>query len=616
MALTLQKFTHGLLLVAVFVAGLFQSAGCSDDQFIRRQAQLGVSPYTEGQLYASYDIDTRTIDLGEVPIYSRKKAIFHLENTTTEELQIKSVVYDSVEGEKWQDAIFPGRLGGGKDGYLEIIYAPSAEGDHLLKAHIESNGRNPRVDVIVKAKGVFKGAPDIEVGYEGYTGGPLVSNCDASTGTCIIPDANALKFGNIGVGASGSARLVIRNTATCQAYPGAEACTSCALILDKDPAHQNIGVGFKAGTNDQGYFSFAGSTGMPRTIWQRDLSCDNSRDGGLNGPVALVINFQAPQQEGEYHTTIVVESNDADESVVEIPVIAYVRNAPIAVAELRELDTHNPSAPWSDPNNLLVLNRVYLDGSGSYDPRDPTNPSLITEYDWSITSAPEGVNPADYAFQGQGSKFFSFWAPLAGDYVIKLEVQNRDGLRSGATEHSSVTIHVIPGSRLHIELTWDDPTNDQDLHFTHASVSDTLCSRSDCYWTNCNANDANRPIWFNQDPAGVGANPRLDIDDTNGLGPENTNIDNPQPGTYRIYVHYWGGSGSRATRDTIRIWLNGLLEAEYRRTLSSVNAVWAVADITWQANGVGIATPYPRDNPNEIGAVRTMNGCWSEYTFH
>ena len=32
----------------------------------------------------------------------------------------------------------------------------------------------------------------------------------------------------------------------------------------------------------------------------------------------------------------------------------------------------------------------------------------------------------------------------------------------------------------------------------------------------------------------------LDIDDTSGLGPENINIDEPAPGRYRIYIHYYG----------------------------------------------------------------------------
>ena len=104
----------------------------------------------------------------------------------------------------------------------------------------------------------------------------------------------------------------------------------------------------------------------------------------------------------------------------------------------------------------------------------------------------------------------------------------------------------------------------------------------------------------------------LDIDDTNGLGPENINIDTPEPGVYRIYVHYYGDwnlTGTSPTRETIRIYLNGIQVAEYRRTLTVEKAVWAVADITWQADGTSFVTPYPSDAPGEIGSVAIRETC-------
>src|SRR5262249_52469498 len=114
------------------------------------------------------------------------------------------------------------------------------------------------------------------------------------------------------------------------------------------------------------------------------------------------------------------------------------------------------------------------------------------------------------------------------------------------------------------------------------------------------------------DAAGAGANPHLDIDDTNGLGPENINIDNPNPATYRIYVHYYGDiAGSEATRSTVRVYLNGVQRAEYRRTLSHEKDLWAVADITWMADDTGTVTPYPSDTAGEVGSVASMSDCSS-----
>jgi uncharacterized protein YfaP (DUF2135 family) len=199
---------------------------------------------------------------------------------------------------------------------------------------------------------------------------------------------------------------------------------------------------------------------------------------------------------------------------------------------------------------------------------------------------------------------FSFWAPLAGDYVVSLRVKNNDGVWSGETEQSKVAFTVVPKSRLHIELTWDDTTNDQDLHLTYASRSDTVCQTgNDCYFLD------KQPRWFSDQTAGVGPNPRLDIDDINGSGPENINIDAPRPGTYRIYVHDF--RGSLPTRETIRIYLNGTNVAEYRRTLNRTNDVWTVADITWYENNTGIVTPFRSDHAGEIGTVSQINACTS-----
>jgi hypothetical protein len=169
-------------------------------------------------------------------------------------------------------------------------------------------------------------------------------------------------------------------------------------------------------------------------------------------------------------------------------------------------------------------------------------------------------------------------------------------------------------SRLHVELAWDDPSNDQDLHMVHANANDALCVETDCYFGNCNEDDFDPPVWFSEDPPRSGANPHLDIDDTDGLGPENINITNPKPGTYRIYVHYY--SGTNPTRNTVKLWLDDILVAEYRRRMN-VYEVWAAADITWFENNTGQVTPYPSDATGEVGAIgaEELVGCWSEYNF-
>jgi Uncharacterized protein conserved in bacteria (DUF2135) len=283
------------------------------------------------------------------------------------------------------------------------------------------------------------------------------------------------------------------------------------------------------------------------------------------------------------------------------------RNAPIAIAKFRAIDPLNPTAPYTNPTDIEPLERVYFDGRDSYDPIEPTNPARIAAYQWEVVEYPSGANPADFQHQGQTSSLYSFWLPLAGHYEVKLTVWNTDGLQSGDTESAHLAFDCIPGDAIHVQLVWDNATNDQDLHLTYANQDDRVCNQPwDCHWLN------RRPVWFSGYAAGSGPNPTLDIDDTNGLGPENINIDAPQPGTYRIYVHYFGDFNTGATsptRETIRIYLNGMQVAEYRRTLTVEKAVWAVADITWQADGTGFVTPYPSDAAGQIGSVAVMQSC-------
>jgi hypothetical protein len=510
---------------------------------------------------------------------------------------------------------------------MGIAYQPLETGDHSVTVELHSNAATASIkSVSVTGKAVFTGGPDLEVSYNrGAYNGPAAEDC--ATEGCVIPNQNALDFGNIGLGGTGTAMLLIKNAAQCQAFLGVDPCTLCALTIDKDPAVYNIGIGFKAGTNNDGVFAFGSSTRVPFDLLQRNVNLDDSGrpicpdainpSRAAEGVVSLPIVFSAPMTEGAYQTTLVIESTDPAKPVLEIPIVAYSRNAPLAVAKLRDIDPLNPGAPHSDPANIQPLNRVYLDGRLSYDPEvcpacgSPSDPSCISQraasangkcgigsYAWTVVEYPVGTDPGMFQHQGADSALYSFWLPLAGHYVVALTVLNDAGIASGDTTDSKVDFDVIPGSRIHVQLTWDDPTNDQDLHLMKLPDAAELCDQPwDCYFAN------KTPVWFSNDAEAEGSNPRLDIDDTNGLGPENTNIDDPEPGTYRVAIHYWRGTA--ATRNTVRIFLNGLQVAEYRRTLNNAHK-WLVADIKWNENGTGVLIPYPPDVDGQVGAVSSF----------
>ena len=110
----------------------------------------------------------------------------------------------------------------------------------------------------------------------------------------------------------------------------------------------------------------------------------------------------------------------------------------------------------------------------------------------------------------------------------------------------------------------------------------------------------------NGDPieAFEGPNPRLDIDDTNGFGPENINIDEPQEGKYHIYVHYYAigdGDEMAPTYTTIRIYGDGQLKGEFQRALDK-NSLWAVGAVEWE-NGTTVVTPAQSDGDGVSGSV-------------
>ena len=101
----------------------------------------------------------------------------------------------------------------------------------------------------------------------------------------------AVDFGNIGLTAEGTARIVLRNTATCLPIPGGDACASCNLQI-RSADTSLPGLRFKEGTNDDGFFSFVGSTPDAFDIPQSDVECNQS------GEVRVIVNFSAPDTEG------------------------------------------------------------------------------------------------------------------------------------------------------------------------------------------------------------------------------------------------------------------------------------------------------------------------------
>lgn len=270
-------------------------------------------------------------------------------------------------------------------------------------------------------------------------------------------------------------------------------------------------------------------------------------------------------------TNVLEEKNvPGQPGVVQIPLNGLANRPPIAVPG-DDLTVE----PWS---------RVTLDGSASYDQDIPPDEPLT--YRWRMVSKPGGSTTD---VERARTERASFWADLTGTYEVELVVIDSLGLESAP---ELVVIEALPTNAVRIELTWDHPDSDLDLHFLRPTYDFCDCV-TDVHYRDC----AREPNWFPQTP---GANPRLDIDDRKGFGPENINIDGDgtsrfiPDSEFRIAVHYYASNAAVSSwptdvsNATVRIYVFGLLAAELSKPLEMDGDLWDVGTLSWPS---GIVTP-------------------------
>ena len=242
----------------------------------------------------------------------------------------------------------------------------------------------------------------------------------------------------------------------------------------------------------------------------------------------------------------------------------------------------DPVAVINCPDQVPLTGPEYirLDGSNSYDPGDPEGLEPL-RYQWNYLFRPPASdsNPIDPDDAPQADVHVD----VAGDWIVSLIVTNAYDAQS---EPTTCEFDAIPEDNIHVELQWDTPSADMDLHLVQGGWS-LFDVPEDCYY--CNTN----PDWGveNEDDD----DPRLDIDDRAGYGPENINILAPFDGTYDVRVHYWQQNGDEAVAATVHVWVDGV-EAFSDSQIMTRNQVWEVGTINWDgANNdflPGITSPY------------------------
>ena len=253
---------------------------------------------------------------------------------------------------------------------------------------------------------------------------------------------------------------------------------------------------------------------------------------------------------------------------------------------------------------------LHLSGSSSLAPGGGS----IAKYKWTAKKQPAGSNQK--FVPNATSPETTFVTNAAGQYDFCLSVTDNKGVLS--CTDACTTVIVTPSDCLHAELLWHTPADpdetdtvgaDEDIHLAHqlANQPDIDCDGDpdpwfdttfDCFWW------VPTPHWGVQSTDQQ--SPKLDLDDTDGAGPENVSLPAPEgtlsdPHTYALGVHYWNDKGFGHSWAIVRVYVCGNLAAEYNQPHPDQPAgggiemkaldMWYVGKINWPNQGIGGTGP-------------------------
>lgn len=246
-------------------------------------------------------------------------------------------------------------------------------------------------------------------------------------------------------------------------------------------------------------------------------------------------------------------------------------------------------------NVVLPLTTLHLSGEDSVAPIAP-----IIEWKWEVEQPPGATGKFS---PGPGFPKPTFMVQLAGAYTFQLSVGDKSDAWS---EVATYEVTVTPGKAIHVELVWDTPGDpdqtdsgpmagaDLDIHFIHPMADELDLDEDgqldgyfdqpyDCFWFNPH------PNWGVVDPE-VGDNPSLDIDDTDGAGPEVVSLAVPEAVAYKVGAHYWNDHGFGPSFATVRVYVSGMLVFEMADTELAMKDMWEACTIEWPSGTVTAIT--------------------------
>ena len=276
-----------------------------------------------------------------------------------------------------------------------------------------------------------------------------------------------------------------------------------------------------------------------------------------------------------------------DEDPLEIPILASSKGTVPATPRCIETSTANV-------NFGSIVRGVDPDGVQTFDIRNCGESEITvsrldrgsvfftptpTNFQWTPEVGPIVIPPGEFE-----TVTVTFTPGRVGRVGGKIDIRsNVEGSETISVNLNAIVERPPIGDLdLHLLLRWDqDSGSDVDFHFMPVGTS-MNDNTNDCYFGNM------EPDW------GVAGdytdNPFLDLDDLEGPGPENINVDELVPGQYLITVYYYSDTGSGSgdegmsvsTNATVEVYIHGTLVQTYGpHYLGSTGDRWDVAVIDW-----------------------------------
>ncbi|MBI5607307.1 MAG: hypothetical protein HY902_00335 [Deltaproteobacteria bacterium] len=286
------------------------------------------------------------------------------------------------------------------------------------------------------------------------------------------------------------------------------------------------------------------------------------------------------------------DNADPDKAVIEFKSNAYVVPQLVVKGTGIKVTCPLPKINVVEGEEVVPQTLLHLSGLKSIAPGGGS----IAKYQWTVKQPLGSAQPLN---PNATVATPTLLANTAGEYEFCLDVWDNMGTKSCTPTCTKVL--VVPNNAIHVELLWDTPADsdqgdtgpaagaDLDLHFAHplASEQDLDCDTTPDPWFN-NPWDT---FWFNNKPPWGSSSsseddPGLDLDDTDGAGPENLNLAKPEgsvddPQYYSVGVHYWNDHGYGPSYATVAIYVQGAQVLQFTKIKMNPLDMWYVGKLWW-----------------------------------